>query len=191
MACASPGAGLTTATKIGEYIARTVPNASEFTLAMRPGDLGFPVIATPPLPIEPEVWQMANKQYNDLMEKQEENKRRVYAIVWGQCSRTVLDQVKASANYQQVNSDLDLIELLQLIRTSMYTGATSKDLAHAFIDAVEQFHGFKQTGRMDNATYLCTFQSHIEAIDHLDGGLACMCHIFRQESKMLVGMPMT
>jgi hypothetical protein len=66
--------------------------------------------------------------------------------------------------------NLDLIELLQLICTFMYTGATSKDLAHALIDAIEQFHGFKQTGRMNNATYLTTFQSHIQAIDHLDSG---------------------
>jgi hypothetical protein len=40
------------------------------------------VIAAPPLPavrndlIELEVWQIANKQYNDLLEKREENKRR-------------------------------------------------------------------------------------------------------------------
>jgi hypothetical protein len=88
-----------TTTKIGEYVVRTVPNASKFTLVMRPDDLGFPVIPAPPLPtmrndlIELEVWQMANKQYNDLMEKQEENKRRAYAIVWGQCSPTVQDRV--------------------------------------------------------------------------------------------------
>jgi hypothetical protein len=52
----------------------------------------------------------------------------------------------------------------------MYTRATSKDSAHALIDVIEQFHGFKQTGQMDNAMYLRTFQSHIKAINHLDGG---------------------
>jgi hypothetical protein len=34
---------------------------------------------------------------------------------------------------------------------------------------MEQFHLFKQTSRMDNATYLQTFQSHINTIDHLKG----------------------
>jgi hypothetical protein len=51
----------------------------------------------------------------------------------------------------------------------MYTGAASKDTAHALIDAMERFHSFKQLGWMDNATYLWTFQSHIEVIDHLSG----------------------
>jgi hypothetical protein len=163
-------------TKIGEYIAWTIPNAGEFTLVMRPNELGFPVIPAPPLPtvrndlIELEIWQIATKCYNNLLEKREENKRRAHAIVWGQCSLTIQDCVKASATYQQVSTDLDLIELLQLIWTSMYTGATSKDTAHALIDAMERFHAFKQSGCMDNATYLWTFQSLIEAIDHLGGG---------------------
>jgi hypothetical protein len=42
--------------------------------------------------------------YSDLMEKQEENKRRAYAIVWGQCSPTVQEQVKARANYATINT---------------------------------------------------------------------------------------
>jgi hypothetical protein len=78
--------------------------------------------------------------------------------------------VQASANYQQVNNDLNLIELLQLIRTSMYTGATSKDIADSLIDVMEQFHSFNQSGCTANATYLPMFQSHIKAIDNLDGG---------------------
>jgi hypothetical protein len=53
----------------------------------------------------------------------------------------------------------------------MYTGATSKDTAHALINTMEQFHVFKQSGQMDNATYLCMFQSHIEPVDHLGGGI--------------------
>jgi hypothetical protein len=61
------------------------------------------------------------------------------------------------------------MELLGLIRKSMYTGATSKDAVHSLIDAMDQFHTFKQTSRMDNAIYLQTFQSHIDAIDHLNG----------------------
>jgi hypothetical protein len=126
------------------------------------------VIPVPPLPtvrndlIELEIWHIATKQYNDLLEKREENKRRAYAIVWGQCSPAVQDHVKASATYQQVSTDLDLIKLLQLIQTSMYTGATSKDTAHVLIDSMERFHAFRQSGCMDNATYMQTFQSHIE-----------------------------
>jgi V8-like Glu-specific endopeptidase len=33
-----------TTTKIGQHIARTVPNSGEFALVMRPDNLGFPVI---------------------------------------------------------------------------------------------------------------------------------------------------
>jgi hypothetical protein len=107
-----------TATKIGKYIVQTIPTATKFALLMRPVDLGFTVIPVLPMPaqqndlMELEIWRIANKCYNDLVEKQEENKRRAYTIVWGQCLLPVQDQVRASANYQQVNNNLDLIELL-------------------------------------------------------------------------------
>jgi hypothetical protein len=106
---------------------------------------------------------------NKLVQQRDENQKRAYAIVWGQCSPTVQDRVKASANYETINNNLDLIGLLGLIRTSMYTGATSKDKVHSLIDATQKFHAFKQGSRMENATYLRTFQSHVEAINLLDG----------------------
>jgi hypothetical protein len=75
--------------------------------------------------------------------------------------------VKALPTYTTVNNNLDLIALLGLIQASMYTNATSKDTIHSLIEAMEHFYIFKQTIRMDNAT--CTFQSHIDAINHLNG----------------------
>jgi hypothetical protein len=128
-----------------------VPSAGEFALVMRPDNLSFPTIPEPAIPedrgnlIEVEKWKAANKQYNDLIEKREETKRQVYAIVWGQCSPTIQDRVKASTNYATINDELNLIKLLGLIRKSMYTGVTSKDVVHSLIDAMEWFHTFKQT----------------------------------------------
>jgi hypothetical protein len=100
---------------------------------MRPDNLGFLTIPEPAVPqdqndlIELSKWKAMNKCYSDLMEKQEENKQRAYAIVWGQCSPTIQEWVRASTNYATINNILDLIiELLGVIRKSMYTGATSK-----------------------------------------------------------------
>jgi hypothetical protein len=164
-----------TTTEIGEYIASNVANAGEFTLVMRPDNLGFPTL-TPPEDVidqtnmmEVEHWKDSNRRYQKAMEQRDENRKCAYAIVWGQCSPTVQDGVKASTNYAAINSNLDLIGLLGLICTSMYTGATSKDKIHLLLEAMDRFHAFKQGPCMDNATYLRVFQNHIEAIDHLDG----------------------
>jgi hypothetical protein len=70
-----------TTTEIGQYIASKVPNAGEFALVMQPNNLGFLDIAVPMQPTNPtdlielEIWKSANKQYNDLVEKLDENKR--------------------------------------------------------------------------------------------------------------------
>jgi hypothetical protein len=68
----------------------------------------------------------------------------------------------------------------------MYTVTTSKDMANSLIDVMEHFCSFKQSAWMDNATYLHMFQSHMEAIDHLDLDLAFTYCILERESRMLV-----
>jgi hypothetical protein len=77
--------------------------------------------------------------------------------------------VKADADYVVINTNLDLIKLLWLIRTSMYTSATSKYKIHALYDAIEKLYAFKQGSRIENAIYLQTFQSHVDAINYLNG----------------------
>jgi hypothetical protein len=165
-----------TTTEIGQYIACTVLNGGEFALIVHPDNLSFPVMPAPPLPadqndvIEVKIWKAANKQHNDLMEKRDENQRQVYAMAWGQCSyypRSCEGQCQLPDNH----NNLDLISLLGLIRTSMYTGVTSKDMLHSLIDVMERFQTFKQTSWMDNANYLQTFQIHVETIDHHDLGV--------------------
>jgi hypothetical protein len=65
-----------TTTKIGQYIASNVVNAGEFTLVMRPDNLGFPTIVPLATPhnrndfVAVELWKEANKQYNKLVQQQ-------------------------------------------------------------------------------------------------------------------------
>jgi hypothetical protein len=54
---------------------------------------------------------------------------------------------------------------------------------------MERFHGFKQSGQMDNATYLHTFQSHIEAVDHLGGGIGMYVPYIQTKIQNTVGDP--
>ena len=62
-----------------------------------------------------------------------------------------------------------MIELLKLIRTSMYTGATSKNKMHSLIDAKARFYTFCQSTRMSNAEYLRIFKANVDAVEHLNG----------------------
>jgi hypothetical protein len=162
-----------TTTEIGKYIARNVPNASKFTLIMRLDELGFPVIPAPPLLavrndlIKLEVWHIANKQYNKKRRKQVKSICHCLGPMFPNCPRPRESQpnVPASVCWSGPDRTAATDSDIQVHRGNL------QDTAHALIDAMERFHSFKQSGQMDNTTYLHTFQSHIEVIDHLGGGL--------------------
>ena len=59
--------------------------------------------------------------------------------------------------------------LLRLIRTSMYTGATSKNAIHWLLEAQNKFFTFRQTSRMSNADYLRNYTALTDQVVHLHG----------------------
>jgi hypothetical protein len=82
-----------------------------------------------------------------------------------------VDWIESNALYNQIRANDDVIGLLCLIRTYMYTRATSNDKIHSLIEAWATFYAFHQTSRMINAEYLHTFKSNINAVEHLNGNI--------------------
>jgi hypothetical protein len=86
-----------TTREIGEYIARTVKDASEFRSAMDPENLGFATLAIPPDPddltnvLMMEQWKMAYKHYSNATKRRTKATSQAFAIVLGQCSLTMID----------------------------------------------------------------------------------------------------
>jgi hypothetical protein len=103
--------------------------------------LGFDVLAPPAALtddaniMQVEVWKVAYKDYNDATKRRALLNGQVFTIVIGQCSPTILDRLKANAAWADINATNDLMRLLRLIRTSMYTGATSKNAIHSLLEA--------------------------------------------------------
>ena len=166
-----------TTREVGEYIARTVKDGGEFRTAMDPEDLGFAVLAPPADPIDEnnimqvKRWEIAYKTHNDATDRRAKATSQAFAIVLGQCSPTVIDRVKSNPQWGNISSGDDLIGLLRLIRTSMYTGATSKNPMHSLIEARSKFYSFRQSSRMTNADYLRMFKGLVDAVEHLNGDL--------------------
>ena len=131
----------TTTRKLSEYISRTVPNAGEFINAMNPDDLGFDDIVEPNDPrtgasaIQLEKWKTKYKNWDYLTLKRSEAIKSAYATIIGQCSDTVKDKMKTYDTWNTVQNDFDLIELLKLIRTAMYSGTSTDKSTLTYIEA--------------------------------------------------------
>ena len=161
-----------TTKEIAEYIARTYKGAGEFVNALDPSNLGFPTIVFPPDP-DPLANRIVMKKWETHYREAAEKERirnvvseQAYSVILGQCSPAVRDRIEAQHNYTTIQQDLDIIELLKLIRNSLYAGATSKKHEQSAQEALERLVLFKQGHRMTNATYLEKFKELTEIMEH-------------------------
>jgi hypothetical protein len=90
--------------------------------------------------------------------------------VIGQRSPAVRNRLEAHATWAAIHASLDVIRLLQLIRTSLFSGAMSRHTMHALIEAQDVLMLFRQTTRMTNGAYFDKFKALLlEVYQHLGG----------------------
>ena len=92
----------------------------------------------------------------------------------GQCSQTVTDHLMASPLWAGIYANTDLMGLLTLIKSSLFTGATRQKPTESLQEAKEALLTLKQ-GDTSNGDYLNKFQSLVEHVEHHGGEPGCHC----------------
>ncbi|KAG7345083.1 hypothetical protein IV203_032614 [Nitzschia inconspicua] len=163
--------------KIANYIATNVKDAGEFRRALKPDVLKFEELVIPTLteeekrdPTRVDVWRIDLKECREKMRAREEAKKQAFSIILGQCSMAVTDRLESSEEWESIDESSVVLELLKLIRKSLYTRSTSKQHTHSLQEAQDRFMFFCQAGHMNVNTYFETFKSLYEAYEHLGGG---------------------
>jgi hypothetical protein len=153
--------------------ARTIKNGTEFCNAFDAEDLGFDTIVQPPEPedianpVFVKHWEFAYETYHDQVERQRTASSQAFAVVLGQCSLAIVDQVQAHEDWEETSQENNVIGLLQLIRICMYGSVTTKCPKHTLIDAQSKLFTFRQTSQMPNAKYLWSFCGLVDVIEFL------------------------
>ena len=135
---------------------------------MNPDDLGFNAILEPDDPADNapavayEIWKTKYKNWDMLTNKRAEAGKAAYDIIIGQCSDSLKDKMKTYANWNTIQSDLDIINLLELIRTTMYSGTATNKSTLTYIEAELSLLNCKQKKKMTNSKYLETFWNRSE-----------------------------
>ena len=154
---------------------------------MDPDDLGFQPLIEPPLPdddadeLAVERWKLRIHRIDERRAMRDEVTRQVFAIVKGQCSPTVVDRIEASHDWNTIHQQHDLIELLTLIRRSLYTGATTRNPVHALRNAYSRYRSFRQGTRMSCSDYLSKFKALVTTVQQLGGELGMEASRVREQ----------
>jgi hypothetical protein len=153
-------------------------------------NLVFPTLAPPSAPInapgtnEPswvdkEQFKLQYSEYIKKMDKQSQVQAKVFPLVLGQCSGTIHDCLEASLDWNTINTNSDMLELLKLIQKSMYTKSTNHHLTHALYKAEAALIKFCQGNDMSNSDFLEKFKSLLDIFIHAGGDPSCTSAHYR------------
>ena len=131
--------------------------------------------------MEVERWKLQIRRIDERQALRDEVTGQVFVIVKGQCSPTMVDRIEASHDWSVIHQQHNLIELLTLIRQSLYTGATTLNPVHALRDAYNRYQSFQQGTRMSSSDYLSEFKALITTIQQLGGELGMEASHVREQ----------
>ena len=154
-------------------MAREYTAAGEFRNGLP--DLTLPTLVAPSPPqatatvVELKIWERDFKEHRKCVEEREKNMEKTYALILGQCSKTIRNRIEAHEQWESVNTSSNALGLLSLIRQSLYQRATRRQETHALIEAEMTLMRFRQSERMSNSDYLEKLRDLVEVYEHLGG----------------------
>ena len=93
--------------------------------------------------------------------------KQAFAVVIGQCSKPLQDQMENHANWQQINKESDVIELLKLILESMVQKQTRKHHMQTKYKALIRLTNFRQGQNMSTSDFLTRFKEIVLVAERL------------------------
>ena len=107
--------------------------------------------------------------YFDKVAALSENVKRIYSVVWGQCTDALRARLEGTKGYKEVYDDQDGIELLLMIKGIVYNFQSQKYLPQAIHEAKRRFYMLQQGRHTTTIQYLEQFQNTLDVLKHCGG----------------------
>lgn len=147
----------------GSIIKQSIDNLTTYTIP-EPVDYD-PKTATE---LEKLKWNKAYDLFLKKKERIEDNFKRTYTLIWGQCSEPLRTRIEGHSEYSQVSNDYDPVGLLTIIRNLVFNYQAQKHPCHAVHDAKRKFfmHSMVSTKMSDSPQkYYESFNNVVDTIN--------------------------
>ena len=134
-----------------------------------------PALNRPPNPgvtadeYDKEDWKGEMKIYQCRKECLEENMPKLWHLIWGQCSKLMCQRLQALDDFKAQQMAGDSIGLLKAIKQISFNFESQNHGTDALIDALDQFHTFRQLPSMSTQAYFDGFTNIIEVVTYCGG----------------------
>ena len=120
-----------------------------------------------------EVSKMIQKEkvrnHMDRLTKLDNNKMKLYGVIWGQCTTALQEVIKSSTDYEEKDLEFDCIWLLQKVKMTSAEMDERNNIHYTLTTAIKQAFNVRQRENETNEGFRKRFESQILTL-HLVGG---------------------
>ena len=160
---------------IANYVGRTYQHSGDIRGAIE--ILSLPTIPMPIAPVADPIppllaafFSEQVKEYVKQTSRLQENIKRLWALVWGQCSDTIRTRLQALDTYEDMHSTSDGLQLLIAIKDLMFNVQEQKYVPLSIHLAKRHFFLLSQ-GRNTVGEYYDQFKNQTDVLEHIGAGI--------------------
>jgi hypothetical protein len=104
-------------------------------------------------------------------ERFEEDLKKVYSLIWGQCTEFLRAKLEAKDGYARMKEHYDTIDLLKSIKDSVFKFSDQKYAPHSLHEAMRKFYTSHQDKHSNAQDYYQRFKNQVEVVEHCGGSV--------------------
>ena len=138
-------------------------------------------------PMTKDMKRLHNKKldrYLDQKEAYDDNKKKLYMVIWDQCSKSMQNRIEAGAAYQEIKRNKDVLRLLLGIKGIMHSFNKKEFLATSLNSATINLYECKQGRTESCANYLARFRNRLEVLEYYGGSFGEHLSQVKKEMEM-------
>ena len=164
-----------TTKEIAEYVGRTYKQGGDIRLVVENLELlTFEDPDDPPEDASKAQLHRWTKKLDEVMKREstlEENVKKVYSLIWGQCTDAMRQRIEALDTFAEMSRKGDGVGLLKALKAAAFNFQSQKNLEHALHESKRRFYMCSQGKYNTTQAYLETFQNTVDVVEHSGGQL--------------------
>lgn len=167
-----------TVKEIAEYVGANYDHGADVRQAIEEGVK--PTFAKPvkPQPLADEsdidetdtmIWKKEVDYYVKRVTMLDSNLRKIYSLVWGQCSDVMREKIEALEAYETIKTEYDVLALLKEIKVINFKFEDQKYAYGAVYYANKRFYNYKQGAEDTNNEHYDKFNNLVSVVESYGG----------------------
>ena len=140
-------------------------------------------------PVEKKIWEIQITEHIKRVNKLASQLKKVYAIVWGQCTDYMRAKLKSDANFTVINDDQDVLSLLATIKSLTYKFDAKQYPPEALKNAILKLYKFFQGREMTNTQFFERFKNLVAVVEQHGGTIGDEPGLINAELAIITGAP--